>query len=66
MVAALDSVSLITDALIGAGIGALVGSVVAQGHQRRGGLLPHDWIVTRWSVLFAVGIPLLARLSDVS
>jgi hypothetical protein len=62
VLAALDSVPLITDVLVGAGLGALVGSIVAQRHQRKGGRIPHEWIVTRWSVIGAIAGPLVSTL----
>lgn len=66
MLAALDDVPLIADALVGAGIGALAGSFVAQRHQRRGGRIPHEWIVTRWTMVGALAIPFGSRLLGLS
>ena len=66
MVAALDDVPLVADILVGAGLGAFTGSLVAQRHQRLGGRIPHEWIVTRWSVSGAILGPVIARLLGVS
>lgn len=49
MVATLERIPFVLDALTGAGVGALIGSWVAYQHGHRGGRLPYDWIVTRWS-----------------
>lgn len=54
MAVTLESVPFLADVLTGAGLGAFVGAWVAYRHQRRGGTLPRDWVVTRWSVAFAV------------
>jgi hypothetical protein len=45
-----ESVPVIPDMLVGAGLGALVGAAVAQRHQRLGGSLPFDWVVARWTL----------------
>lgn len=49
MLAALEAVPFISDLLMGAGLGAFLGALVAYRHERRGGQTPRDWVVTRWS-----------------
>ena len=65
MVGLIETIPVLPDALMGAGLGALIGGVVAQRHMRRGGPLPYDWIVIRWSAALAAvfaGVAVIAEL----
>jgi hypothetical protein len=55
----LDQVGIVTDALTGAGIGALLGNTVA--HRRRHGHVSVSLIMLRWTWLGA-GLAVLAHL----
>lgn len=49
---------------MGAGLGALLGSLVANRHERRKGMIPRDWRVTRWSLVGAGAALVVGALAE--